>query len=64
MLLFRVGAPTEAVETMTVSLRAASPTPMRQRPIEAPLPDGPTPEHRRNPPGSYWNISREKAELM
>lgn len=64
MLLFRVGAPTEAVETMTVSLQGrVSNADADSGPIKAPLPDeADFLNIDDNPLVSYWNISREKSE--
>ncbi|MEH0579256.1 MULTISPECIES: DUF4232 domain-containing protein [Streptomyces] len=64
MLLFRVGAPTEAVETMTVSLQGrVSNADADSGPIEVPLPDeADFLNIDDNPLVSYWNVSREKSE--
>lgn len=64
MLLFRTGAPTEAVETMTVSLQGhISNADPDSGPIEVPLPDEANFLNiDDNPAVSYWNVSREKAE--
>ncbi|UUU35832.1 DUF4232 domain-containing protein [Streptomyces sp. CA-210063] len=64
MLLFRTGAPTEAVETMTVSLQGRiSNADPDSGPIEVPLPDEANFLNiDDNPAVSYWNVSREKAE--
>ncbi|WP_371671724.1 DUF4232 domain-containing protein [Streptomyces sp. NBC_00289] len=64
MLLFRIGVPTEAVETMTVSLQGrVSNADADSGPIEAALPDeADFLNIDDNPLVSYWNISREKSE--
>jgi hypothetical protein len=64
MLLFRTGAPTDAVETMTVSLQGrVSNADPDSGPIEVPLPDDTSFLNiDDNPLVSYWNVSREKAE--
>jgi hypothetical protein len=64
LLLFRTGAPTEAVETITVSLQGrVSNADPDSGPIEAPLPDEANFLNiDDNPAVSYWNVSREKAE--
>ncbi|WP_371657467.1 DUF4232 domain-containing protein [Streptomyces sp. NBC_00280] len=64
MLLFRTGAPTEAVETMTVSLQGrVSNADPDSGPIQVPLPDEANFLNiDGNPAVSYWNVSREKAE--
>ncbi|WP_327692672.1 DUF4232 domain-containing protein [Streptomyces sp. NBC_00459] len=64
MLLFRTGAPTEAVETMAVSLQGrVSNADPDSGPIQVPLPDeADFLNIDDNPAVSYWNISREKAE--
>ena len=64
MLLFRVGAPTEAVETMAVSLQGrVSNVDADSGPIEAPLPDeADFLNIDDNPLVSYWNVSRETSE--
>jgi hypothetical protein len=64
MLLFRIGAPTDAVETMTVSLQGrVSNADADSGPIDVTLPDEtPFLNIDDNPLVSYWNVSREKAE--
>ncbi len=64
MLLFRIGAPTEAVEKVTVGLQGGVfDADADSGPIEAPLPgDAPFLNIDDNPLVSYWNVSRDKAE--
>lgn len=64
MLLFRTGAPTKAVETMTVSLQGrVSNADPDSGPIEVPLPDEANFLNiDDNPAVSYWNVSRKEAE--
>ncbi|MET7688103.1 DUF4232 domain-containing protein [Streptomyces sp. NPDC005483] len=64
MLLFRIGAPTEAVETMTVSLQGrVSNADPDSGPIKVALPDeADFLNIDDNPAVSYWNDSRENTE--
>ncbi|WP_330291281.1 DUF4232 domain-containing protein [Streptomyces sp. NBC_00576] len=64
MLLFRTGAPTEAVETVTVSLQGrVSNADPDSAPIKAPLPaEADFLNIDDNPAVSYWNASRKTAE--
>ncbi|SEP77587.1 Protein of unknown function [Streptomyces sp. yr375] len=64
MLLFRTGAPTEAVKTMTVSLQGrVSNADPDSGPIDVHLPDEtPFLNIDDNPLVSYWNVSRETTE--
>ncbi|MEV6107958.1 DUF4232 domain-containing protein [Streptomyces sp. NPDC051940] len=64
MLLFRIGAPTDAVETVTVSLQGpVSNEDPDSAPVKVTLPDeAPFLNIDDNPGVSYWNASREKAE--
>ncbi|MFI5566805.1 DUF4232 domain-containing protein [Streptomyces sp. NPDC051740] len=60
MLLFRIGAQTDAVETMTVTLQGGAED---TEPIEAPLPDGTTfLDIDDNPLVTCWNADRETTE--
>jgi hypothetical protein len=64
MLLFRIGVPTEAVETVTVSLQGrVSNTDPDSAPIKAPLPaEADFLNIDDNPGVSYWNADRKTAE--
>ncbi|MFI6929582.1 DUF4232 domain-containing protein [Streptomyces sp. NPDC050287] len=64
MLLFRTGARTDVVETMTVSLAGrVSNVDADSRPIDVPLPDEtPFLNIDDDPLVSYWNISRKTVE--
>jgi hypothetical protein len=64
MLLFRTGAPTDAVETMTVRLQGrVANSDADGQPIAVPLPDEASFLNiDGNPLVSYWNASRKTAE--